>query len=145
MLYMEEGVKERKLSYPMGLTPDCDSDCSVEVEGVLAQVSIDFVVANLQGMTRLLEGQDSGGMLAILDSVGEEELSEELWSIHQQAVSEAEALQSLMIPMEELTKDQPEELTALLDSISVYTRLLKWDVAAVLELQVPQSSAGDND
>jgi uncharacterized protein len=145
MLYMEEGVKERKLSYPMGLTPDCDSDCSVEVEGVLAQVSIDFVVANLQGMTLLLEGQDSGGMLAILDSVGEEELSEELWSIHQQAVSEAEALQSMMVSMEELTKDQPEELTALLDSISVYTRLLKWDVAAVLELQVPQSSAGDND
>ena len=72
-------------------------------------------------------------------------MSEELWSIHQQAVSEAEALQSMMTPMEELTKEQPEELTALLDSISVYTRLLKWDVAAVLELQVPQSSAGDND
>ena len=145
MLYMEEGVKERKLSYPMGLTPDCDADCSVEVEGVLAQVSMDFVVANLQGMTLLLEGQDSGGMLAILDSVGEEELSEELWSVHQQALTQAETLQSMMISMEDLTKDQPEELNALLDSISIYTRLLKWDVAAVLELQVPQSSAGDND
>ena len=145
MLYMEEGVKERKLSYPMGLTLDCDSDCSAEVEGVLAQVSIDFIVANLQGMTLLLEGKESGGMLALLDSVGETELSEELWSVHLQAVSEAEALKDAMLSMEELVEAQPEELNTLLETISTYTSLLKWDVAAVLEMQIPQSSAGDND
>jgi hypothetical protein len=32
-----------------------------------------------------------------------------------------------------------------LETISTYTHLLKWDVAAVLEMQIPQSSAGDND
>ena len=145
MLYMEEGVKERKLSYPMGLTPECDSDCSAEVEGVLSQVSLDFIVANLQGMTLLLQGKESGGMLALLDSVGESELSEELWSVHQKALSEAETVQSTMIPMEELVLDPPEELNALRETISTYTRLLQWDVAAVLEMQIPQSSAGDYD
>jgi hypothetical protein len=115
------------------------------VEGVLAQVSIDFIVANLQGMTLLLQGKESGGMLALLDSVGETELSEELWSVHLQAVSEAEALKDTMLSMEELVESQPEELNTLLETISIYTRLLKWDVAAVLEMQIPQSSAGDND
>ena len=96
-------------------------------------------------MTLLLQGKESGGMLALLDSVGESELSEELWSVHQKALSEAETVQSTMIPMEELVLDPPEELNALRETISTYTRLLQWDVAAVLEMQIPQSSAGDYD
>ncbi len=148
MLYLEEGVKERKLHYPMGLTEDCTSDCASFVEGALANVSADFILANLEGLNLLLEGvEDSqtGGLLGVLESINETDLVIELQDTHLETMKQIGVLVGGGQPMSIMTAEPSEELVDFTDAISVYTSLLKWDVAAVLELQIPQSSAGDND
>lgn len=148
MLYLEEGVKERKLRYPMGLTEDCTSECALFVEGYLAEVSADFILANLEGMNILLEGvegSETGGLLGVLESINETDLVTELQGIHLEAMKQAGVLVGSGLPMSVMISESSEGLVDLTETISTYTSLLKWDVAAVLELQIPQSSAGDND
>ena len=48
MLYAEEMIKERKLHHPLGLKDECSVDCHLEVEGLYANISTEFLVANLE-------------------------------------------------------------------------------------------------
>ncbi len=145
LLYMEEGVKERKLSYPMGLTEDCSAECTAGVEGKFTNVSTEYILANLDGMESLLFGDQTGGLLEILESVGETELATDLLIVHNETVEHAETLLSTGVSMEVVIKESPNSVEDLLSSVSDYTTLLKWDVATVLQMEIPQSSAGDND
>lgn len=145
LLYMEEGVKERKLSYPMGLTEDCTTDCTAGVEGRFTESSTEYILANLDGMEALLLGEQTDGLLEILESVGETELASELLAVHYESVERAETLLSMGVSMGVLIKEHPDSVEELLNSVSDYTTLLKWDVATVLQMEIPQSSAGDND
>ena len=72
MLYAEEMIKERKLHHPLGLKDECSVDCHLEVEGLYANVSTEFLIANLKGLSAIVEGTDSGGFRQVLIGVGEE-------------------------------------------------------------------------
>ena len=55
MLYAEEMIKERKLHHPLGLKDECSVDCHLEVEGLYADISTEFLVANLKGLQQSLK------------------------------------------------------------------------------------------
>jgi hypothetical protein len=96
----------------------------------------------------LLEGvEDSqtGGLLGVLESINETDLVIELQDTHLETMKQAGVLVGGGQPMSIMMDEPSEELVDFIDTVSVYTSLIKWDVAAVLELQIPQSSAGDND
>ena len=142
MLYAEEMIKERKLHHPLGLKDECSVDCHLEVEGVYANVSTEFLVANLKGLAAIVEGTDSGGFRQVLVGIGEEGIADEFEQTINGLVTQLEEIDE---PLVDLIESDPEKLDALQEDLSNLTSLLKWDIATVLEMEIPQTSAGDND
>lgn len=142
MLYAEEMIKERKLHHPLGLKDECSVDCHFEVEGLYAGVSTEFLVANLKGLAAIVEGTDSGGFRQVLIGVGEEGIADEFEQTIEVLISQLEEIDE---PLVDLIESNPERLDDLQEDLSSLTSLLKWDIATVLEMEIPQTSAGDND
>ena len=142
MLYAEEMIKERKLHHPLGLKDECSVDCHLEVEGLYADISTEFLVANLEGLTAIVEGTDSGGFRQVLLGVGEEEIADEFEKILDSLITQLEEMEE---PLGTLIETNPEKLDVFQEDLSRLTSLLKWDIATVLEMEIPQQSAGDND
>ena len=142
MLYAEEMIKERKLHHPLGLKDECSVDCHLEVEGLYANISTEFLVANLEGLTAIVEGTNSGGFRQVLLGVGEEEIADEFEKILDDLITQLEEIEE---PLGTLFETNPDKLDVFQEDLSRLTSLLKWDIATVLEMEIPQQSAGDND
>ena len=142
MLYAEEMIKERKLHHPLGLKDECSVDCHLEVEGLYAGISTEFLVANLKGLAAIVEGTDSGGFRQVLIGVGEEGIADEFEQTIEVLITQLEEIDE---PLVDLIGSNPEKLDDLQEDLSTLTGLLKWDIATVLEMEIPQTSAGDND
>ena len=142
MLYAEEMIKERKLHHPLGLKDECSVDCHLEVEGLYAKASTEFLVANLKGLAAIVEGTDSGGFRQVLIGVGEEGIADEFEQTIEVLISQLEEIDE---PLADLIESNPERLDDLQEDLSNLTSLLKWDIATVLEMEIPQQTAGDND
>ena len=142
MLYAEEMIKERKMHHPLGLKDECSVDCHLEVEGLYAKVSTEFLVANLKGLAAVVEGTDSGGFRQVLIGVGEEGIADEFEQTIEVLITQLEEIDE---PLVDLIGSNPERLDDLQEDLSNLTRLLKWDIATVLEMEIPQQTAGDND
>ena len=142
MFYVEELVKERKLSYSMGLK-DCTEDCHLDVEGVYSDASLEFIAANLRGFELLFTlGQTDGGLIGILDELGEKQIGVDMMENTQNALNQIEALDG---SLSDLIQNDPAAVEQILESLREVTTLLKWDLATVLQVQVPEASQGDND
>ena len=142
VLYLEEMVKERKLHHPLGLKDDCSVDCHLDTEGWYADVSTEFLVANLQGVQTILNGVESGGLKQVLITTGETEMAFELDELVDGLIVELEKIE---VPLSTVMDQNPERLDTIDNNLSALTTLLKWDVATVLQMEIPQQSAGDND
>ena len=142
MLYAEEMIKERKMHHPLGLKDECSVDCHLEVEGLYAKVSTEFLVANLKGLAAIVEGTESGGFRQVLIGVGEEGIADEFQQTIEVLITQLEEIDE---PLVDLIESNPERLDDLQEDLSNLTSLLKWDIATVLEMEIPQTSAGDND
>lgn len=142
LLYTEEYIKERKIQHPLGLKEDCSVDCHLDVEGLYSAVSTEFLMANFQGVLAVLKGETAGGLNQILIEMGESELATELESLVMEVIVELEAIET---PMSVVMEENPSAFDNVQTKIGDLTTLLKWDVATVLEMEIPQQSAGDND
>ena len=142
MLYAEEMIKERKLHHPLGLKDECSVDCHLEVEGLYANISTEFLVANLKGLSAIIDGTDSGGFRQVLLGVDEEGIADEFERTIDVLINQLEEIEE---PLVDLIATNPEKLDDLQEDLSDLTSLLKWDIATVLEMEIPQTSAGDND
>lgn len=142
MLYAEEMIKERKLHHPLGLKDECSVDCHLEVEGLYANISTEFLVANLKGLAAIVGGTSSGGFYQVLVGVDEEGVAEEFKQTIDVLINQLEEIEE---PLVDVIATNPENLDAVQEDLSNLTSLLKWDIAAVLEMEIPQASAGDND
>lgn len=139
MLYVEEMVKDRKLAHPMGLQ-DCTTDCHLDIE---SGDSVAYLVANLESFERLFTlGDETGGMIAVMEELGEQDIA---LSIVSQTRLSVEALNIIDAPLSNVIQDSPEQVETAIEMLSEVTTPLKWDVAAVLRLEIPESAAGDND
>lgn len=140
MLYVEEMVKERKIAHPLGLRPECSTDCYLDVEG---GDSVAYLIANLQAFELLFTlGTDDGGMTGVLSDIGEGEIANQIVTNTQLTIEKLETLEDSLAAS---IQQSPEDVQSVLDVLSDVTSPLKWDLAAVLRLEVPKSTAGDND
>ena len=87
-------------------------------------------------------GEAEGGLIGILDELGEKQLGLDMMDNTRNAVSQIEALDS---SLSDLIQNDPAAVEGILESLREVTTLLKWDLATVLQVQVPQASQGDND
>jgi hypothetical protein len=56
-----------------------------------------------------------------------------------------DTLSAIDAPLSNVIQDSPEQIETAIELLSEVTTPLKWDVAAVLRLEIPDSAAGDND
>lgn len=145
LFYMTEELKDYKLATPLGMfSNSCGTSvCAQDVESIYAKHSIENIRANIAGFEKIFTGGDAEntGFDDFLDDQGATDTKE----IMLKGIADAK-----------LAADEVENLQSALttDSASVekthakvkdVTDQLKNDFINKLALELPQTSAGDND
>ena len=142
LFYLETHTKDKKLAQPLGLK-DCTEDhCVDDLEGVLSASSLQSIIANLKGFEKVFLGGTEQGFDDLLNEMGHSDLSDQIISDTQAAISYAQSLQN---PLHEQIISDKDAVLQLHSAVSKITTSLKNELPIVLSLQVPTESAGDND
>lgn len=149
MFYLTEVTKDAKLATPIGiLANDCGlAPCPQNVESQYAQHSLQNIIANLKAMRLLLTGgmsEDTGntGFDDFLVDVGDADTAERMLSDLDNAIQFAESLNGSFAS---IVENQTEQATELHNRVKQVTDTLKTDFIQSLALELPATSAGDND
>lgn len=142
IFYVETRVKDRKVAPALGLR-DCTTDaCTDGVEAQLAGISVQAVIANLDGARRMFTGGDGPGLDDVLRAARADAEATEILD----ALDAAEAAaMALTVPLEEVAATERGSGLALHAALTDFTDAFKADVAPLLSLQIPSEAAGDND
>ncbi|MGK3960324.1 imelysin family protein [Sorangium sp. So ce118] len=147
MFYIEKELKDWKLGRPLGFTEDCTTPtCPEALESRFAQASTAHLRANLSGFRRLFQGCGEGGQGVGFDDwlreVGSADLADRMLA----ALSGAQAaVDSLDVPIERALATDRAKVEAVYNAVKALTDLLKTEFVTTLNLELPQSSEGDND
>ena len=151
MFYLDSVTKDGKLGKPLGLQDNnCNNDiCPEQVEAQPSGYSVQSIMANLKGFSQLFFGSQSGvadeqtlGFDDFLKDVGDEQTAQAIAQGLEQAQQLAEQLDQ---PIDSLLSDNPQKVEDLHSDIKAVTDQLKTDFITSLALELPQTSAGDND
>ncbi len=146
LFYIENEVKDLKLGRPAGLN-DCETPtCPEAVESPYARVSTTHLKYNLKGFQKIFEGCGENGAGVGMDdwlrAVGAGELADRMLN----AFGEARlAVEGFDPPIEVALETQPARVAALHAEIKKLTDLMKTEMVTVLDLELPKSTASDND
>ncbi|MEO2266298.1 imelysin family protein [Pseudoalteromonas pernae] len=149
MFYLTEMVKDKKLAEPIGILPNTcgTSACPEDVESVDAKSSLANIQANLLAFEALLVGNTYGAeaMLGFDDYLDEEQASatkERMLAAIAETKAAIAAIESdlgtALIENEEQVRDVHTKVKSITDE-------LKNDFINELALELPTTSAGDND
>ena len=146
MFYLDKETKDMKLGEPLGIT-DCDaSQCPEAIESPWAEASKENVLANLIGFQILFLGAEPGtdalGFDDLLVDMGASDVAADMAQATEAAISATEAVPGSFV---EALEQDPASMEAAHSAIQVLTDLLKTDFVSVLELELPDRAAGDND
>lgn len=147
LFYIDSSTKDAKLATPLGVfANDCGLEVCVEnLESQFAQHSLQNVLANIRALSLIYQGGESEegvGFDDYLVDVGDEETAMRMRDDIAQAIALAE---SLDMSLAELLTQDPEQVQALHDRIKDVTDSMKTDFIQSLALELPATSAGDND
>ncbi len=148
LFYLDSITKDAKLATPLGiLTNPCGSSVCVEkVESVYAQHSFTHIHNNLIGFQKLLSGDtdtNNGlGFIEYLIDVGAETLATEMAANVDKAIN---TLNTLDTSLTETLETDPDKVEQLHSEVKSVTDQLKTDFITSLALELPATSAGDND
>lgn len=148
MFYVEKELKDYKLGWPLGLTPECltGGTCPEAVESPYARVSTSFMRENLRAFRQVFQGCGPGfaglGFDDWLDAVGATDLKLRMLA----GLSAAEAaVDELSPPMEDAIVSAPAAVLGVHTALKQLTDLLKTEFVSALDLELPMTSEGDND
>jgi predicted lipoprotein len=148
MFYLDDQVKNMKVGKPAGLVPECAAPpCLDAVESPFAKISKQSIRANLDGYEMLLKGCGPGmtglGFDDLLAAIGAQAASDKVAATITAARA---ALDALTEPtLEEDIQKNPNGVRALFDALRGNASAMKADFVTVLDLEIPQKVAGDND
>ncbi|MBM66131.1 MAG: hypothetical protein CMH55_07850 [Myxococcales bacterium] len=142
LFYVDQQVKDAKLAIPGGLSPECENEnCPDRVEHPWSQRSREALIANLEGFHAAFE---AGGLFAILEAHSDEgkTLAAELKSSTETAIA---ALQAETTPLAELVVAQPQRVAEIHTKVRAITTLFKSQLVSLINLELPNEGAADND
>jgi urocanate hydratase len=112
------------------------------VESVYAHHSVTHIENNLLAFQKLLTGDAGVGFISFLIDVGDQETADSMSSNIQIAIDGMQAYQTTLA--ETLVNDEAQVITTHAD-VKKVTDKLKFDFITSLSLELPATSAGDND
>ena len=147
LFYIDSITKDAKLAVPLGLKAnDCGSvPCVQNLESIYANHSLENIAGNLDGLNLLFLGGENTEQLGFEDyliDVGATDTANEMRNDIQQVRQFIEGLQSTL---NDLLTNQPEQVEQVHTQVTAVTDNLKQDFIERLALELPATSAGDND
>ena len=149
LFYVEKTVKDTKLGVPLGLVPPCDDGvlCPEEVESHWASYSREAIIANLESFQAVFMGsqdptQEGIGFDDLLIEQGAQTVADTI----EEGISDAlVSLRSLNVSLKMALESDIETLREAHAALKKAMGQFKTEFADILELEVPQEGAGDND
>ena len=147
LFYVDLSVKDDKLGIPIGLFTCEETTCPDEVESLWAEHSTENIIANLQSFQTAFRGSaspddDAMGFDDLLAQKGAESVSDTI----QRGIDDAiQSLQSVNTSLKSALESDLATIQDAYASLKTAMDEFKTEFADVLELEVPQEGAGDND
>ncbi|MCW8092975.1 imelysin family protein [Alteromonas sp. ASW11-130] len=146
MFYVKEVTKDAKIATPVGIfANDCGtSPCPENAESAYANYSLENIIANLKALkTLFLGGEESHtGFDDFLTDVGDTDTATRLRADIDAAIEYAESINGSFAST---LQNNPEQIENLHDDVKKVTDTMKTDFIESLALELPATSAGDND
>lgn len=146
MFYLDKETKDMKLARPAGLSGCAEATCPDEVESLFARVSVDNIAANLEGFSQWYHGGPADGpevgFHEVLIAMDAGQLADDMAAAIANAVALANDDSGSLF---DRVSSDLDGVIALYDAVKVITDLLKTQFVGVLDLELPQRAAGDND
>lgn len=151
LFYVDNEVKDMKLGEPAGISVNScgaiDAPCLAELESPHARHGKEQILANLRGLRLAfrgdgLDGPADPGFDDFLVAVGSTDLATAMSADIDAAIA---AVEAIPVPLEDaVTSARPSVIDAHA-AVKKVTDQLKSQFLAVLSLDLPDASAGDND
>lgn len=147
LFYIDTQTKDAKLATPLGIfANDCGlSPCVENVESTYASHSLENVISNIRALNMIfLGGNDEQGVGFddYLIDVGDQDTADQMRADLAQVTQFAENLQ---LSLAELLEQDPDQVQQAHDQLKAVTDNMKTDFIQSLALELPATSAGDND
>jgi predicted lipoprotein len=144
LFYIDTFTKDGKLATPLGLLANsCGSQiCTEVVESVYSHHSIINIENNLLAFQKLLTGETGVGFTHYLIDVGDQDTADSMSTFVQLAIDGVQSYQHTLA--ETLVKNEAQ-VTQTHADVKEVTDKLKIDFITSLSLELPATSAGDND
>ena len=149
MFYIDSQTKDAKLAQPLGIAANgCgDDSCLDAVESPLSQHSLMNVINNLKALEKLYLGRNNEGdtalgfydfMVDLDDKAGADQMAADITA----AIAAAEAIEASLLST---LQTNPDEVSNLHAAVKRITDQMKTNYITLLSLELPATSAGDND
>ncbi|WP_246814712.1 imelysin family protein [Ferrimonas balearica] len=148
LFYLDSVTKDRKLDAPyQQFAGSCNStECDAALESALSSHSIENVSANLKALKALFSGDlneaTGTGFDDYLNEVGSGELANRMASDIEGAIATSEGYSQSLA---QTLNDDPDHVQQTHADIKAVTDQMKVDFISALALDLPATSAGDND
>ncbi|MDE3271092.1 imelysin family protein [Pseudoalteromonas sp. G4] len=149
LFYLTEQVKDKKLALPLGYESNsCGLEaCPQDVESPIAAQSLANIQANLAAFEKLFTGNGiaQDNTTGFDDFLIEEEGSDTKDAMLKGLTDSNETLESINGTLQQALIDEKEKVEQTHAKVKDVTDQLKHDFINKLALELPKSSAGDND
>ncbi|MFT5433982.1 MAG: putative lipoprotein [Myxococcota bacterium] len=146
MFYVEQATKDMKLAEPAGISNCATEVCPEEVESVYAGRSKDHILSNLKAFQLIFLGAEPGreapGFDDLLTGIGAAELATQMTGDIAAAIEAVEAIQGDLV---EAVSTQKPAVQNAYDALVTLNTMLKTQFLSVLDLEIPDRAASDND
>ncbi|CCQ11639.1 Iron-regulated protein A precursor [Pseudoalteromonas luteoviolacea B = ATCC 29581] len=149
LFYLSEELKDYKLATPLGLFDNnCGREiCPENVESKFAKHSIENILANLSAFEEIFRGNKANAQAGIgFDDFLDNQNGQDTRVLMLQGIADAKvATANIGENLQDSLTDSPEKVTDAHGKVKAVTDQLKTDFINKLALELPKTSAGDND
>jgi predicted lipoprotein len=147
IFYIEKFTKDAKLATPLGVfANDCGlAPCAENVESRFAYHSLQNIISNIQGLNMIFLGGETDAGIGFEDyllDVGATDTAAKMRGDLTEVIEFALSLQSSLT---DLLLQDPEQVQEVHNQLKDVTDNMKTDFIQRLALELPATSAGDND
>lgn len=147
IFYIDTLTKDAKLATPLGLfVNDCGLvPCVENVESRFAFNSLDNVINNIRALSLIFLGGDDDTAIGFEDYLIDVGATDTAGQMRGDLTSATQFAENLQQSLTQLLDQSPEQVQQAHDELKNVTDTLKTDFIQSLALELPATSAGDND
>lgn len=147
IFYVDKLTKDAKLATPLGVfANDCGlSPCAENVESRFANHSLQNIISNIQGLNMIFLGGETDAGIGFDDYLVDVGAADTATKMRGDLTEVIEFALSLQSSLTDLLVQDPEQVKEVHDQLKDVTDNMKTDFIQRLALELPATSAGDND